>query len=196
MSADDQAPAAIDAQPPTTDDDGTLSVAAAALHRGVSESTIRRWIKQGRLQVERVQTLQGFVYRIPRTSLDGGQPPTNGRRAPYHNAQAAVETSPPAAPSSPPPVTSTPSDTAGPLQDALALIERLHGENSQLSGQVGFLQAKLQDAEEQIKLLQPPPPEPPEIAADGPDSGEGAEAEQDTTEEPQRRWWRLWRWGR
>jgi len=43
----------------------------------------------------------------------------------------------------------------------LRLVEKLHDENSQLAGQVGFLQAKLQDAQHQIKLLEgPKEPEP------------------------------------
>jgi excisionase family DNA binding protein len=45
--------------------------------------------------------------------------------------------------------------------ELLRLVEKLHDENSQLAGQVGFLQAKLQDAQYQIKLLEgPKEPEP------------------------------------
>jgi excisionase family DNA binding protein len=45
--------------------------------------------------------------------------------------------------------------------ELLRLVEKLHDENSQLAGQVGFLQAKLQDAQHQIKLFEgPKEPEP------------------------------------
>jgi excisionase family DNA binding protein len=45
--------------------------------------------------------------------------------------------------------------------ELLRLVEKLHDENSQLAGQVGFLHAKLQDAQQQIKLLEAPKePEP------------------------------------
>jgi hypothetical protein len=39
-------------------------------------------------------------------------------------------------------------------------IDRLQRDNQQLAGQVGFLQAKLQSAEERIKLLEAPKDEP------------------------------------
>ena len=62
--------------------------------------------------------------------------------------------------------------------DLVALVARLHDENRQISGQLGFVQAQLQERDNQIKLLQPPPDD----------------------ETPQRRWWsfrgRIWRWGR
>jgi hypothetical protein len=49
---------------------------------------------------------------------------------------------------------------------------------TQMAGQLGFLQAQVQERDNQIKLLQAPPDEPA----------------------PQRRWWsirgRIWRWGR
>jgi hypothetical protein len=38
--------------------------------------------------------------------------------------------------------------------ELIRLVEKLHGENSQLAGQVGFLQARLQSAEERMKLLE------------------------------------------
>jgi hypothetical protein len=40
------------------------------------------------------------------------------------------------------------------------LLERAHAENQQLAGQVGFLQAKLQDAERTVALLMAPNDEP------------------------------------
>jgi hypothetical protein len=40
------------------------------------------------------------------------------------------------------------------------LLERAHAENQQLAGQVGFLQAKLQEAERTVALLMAPKDEP------------------------------------
>jgi len=55
------------------------------------------------------------------------------------------------------------------------LLERAHAENQQLAGQVGFLQAKLQDAERTVALLMAPKDEPEPPA------------------EPERRpWWKRW----
>lgn len=59
----------------------------------------------------------------------------------------------------------------------------------QLSGQVGFLQAKLQDAEEQLKLLQAPPSSLDEGSAGGPDSSTEHPPAPDTS---RRRWWLRW----
>ena len=47
--------------------------------------------------------------------------------------------------------------------EALRLVDSLRRENQQLAGQVGFLQAKLQDAQEesqQLRLLMAPKDEP------------------------------------
>ncbi|MAF64033.1 MAG: hypothetical protein CMJ84_00045 [Planctomycetes bacterium] len=78
------------------------------------------------------------------------------------------------------------------MRDALALVREhaervdalteqnaaLHEKLEQFSGQVGFLQAQVQERDATIKLLQAPPDEPA----------------------PRRRWWsfrgRIWRWGR
>jgi len=63
----------------------------------------------------------------------------------------------------------------------------------QLAGQVGFLQAKLQEAEGQIKLLQPPKPTSPNSS-----QHDGADLEQEKADEgrqPHHRWWRrVWPW--
>jgi hypothetical protein len=43
---------------------------------------------------------------------------------------------------------------------ALEFVERLQRENTELAGRVGFYQAKLQAAEEQLRLLAAPADEP------------------------------------
>ena len=42
------------------------------------------------------------------------------------------------------------------VQSFLEKLERAHRENLELAGRVGFLQAKLQDAEEEIRMLKAP----------------------------------------
>ena len=93
-----------------------------------------------------------------------------------------------------------------------ALIGRLYRDNLELAGRLGFLQARVQDLEREIRLLQAPassggstmrPPEtvdtmskvpldptpaptpyPPAASANGQDSGAGCP--------PRRPWWRFW----
>ena len=78
------------------------------------------------------------------------------------------------------------------VQSFLEKLERAHRENLELAGRVGFLQAKLQDAEEEIRMLrapaQPPVPEP---ANHPPPSENGAEpGAQQVSPRP---WWQFWR---
>ena len=78
------------------------------------------------------------------------------------------------------------------VQSFLEKLERAHRENLELAGRVGFLQAKLQDAEEEIRMLrapaQPPVPEPanhPPPSENGADSG--------SQKVSSRAWWQFWR---
>ena len=146
--------------------DGSVSLDEAAQQLGISDRTVRRRIKEGTLAAYKLETPRGQVWRIylPGTPADQGMPP---RR---HGDQDGGDLPAPAA------VVDTTSvsdaNTSPELLKALDLIERLqhqhaealeqaHRENSQLAGQVGFLQAKLQDAEEQIRLLMAPKEAPP-----------------------------------
>ncbi len=80
------------------------------------------------------------------------------------------------------------------VQSFLEKLERAHRENLELAGRVGFLQAKLQDAEEEIRMLrapaQPPVPEP---ANHPPPSENGAEP--GAQQVSPRLWWQFWRSG-
>ncbi|MAE28207.1 MAG: hypothetical protein CMJ87_04380 [Planctomycetes bacterium] len=172
--------------------DQTLSVAAAASRLGVVESTVRRWIKRGRLVAVRVERPQGHEYRIPLDALATVQ--AAGISAGNQQASEQGGSRQQAAGTNGAAVSSQTSDAA--IRDALALVREkdqqfiaAHEQIGQLSGQVGFLQAKLQDSEaqnqqlqDQIKLLQAPPAEQDE--GDDPDP-----------EPTPRRWWhRLWPW--
>ena len=131
----------------------TLSVTEAAVLLGVSERTVWRRIKAGKLPT--VETADGVRVRLPAddrqvtdtTSVVTDTPTDSDRHA-----------------------TDTPS---GPEVLALVqLVDRLQRENQQLAGQLGFVQAKLQDAEEQIRLLMAPqdeaPKEPAVVPGDAP----------------------------
>jgi hypothetical protein len=77
----------------------------------------------------------------------------------------------------------------------VGLVRQLQEENRNLAGQLGFVQAQLQQARETIRLLQAPPPE----AVDG---GGGVVIEAATEDlarereaaaaEQRRPWWRFW----
>jgi excisionase family DNA binding protein len=142
----------------------TLSVQEAAEALGVTPKTIRRRIKQGTLQGFKQPTSQGYEWRV---RLDG-QVDTQGIQVDTHTAEMGRELDTPA------PSVGGQVDTQGTAEVALkalavleqiehehrAEVEQLRRDNQQLAGQVGFLQAKLQSAEERIKLLEAPKDEP------------------------------------
>ena len=140
--------------------EGSLSIQEAAIHFGVAEKTIRRRIKNGALRAVKHPIAEGFEWRVyPESSQDNGA---------VHAPQEATHTT-------------VGEGTQGgqdmrepPFLLVLETIERIQREhtevvehlrhdnaqlasrNEQLAGQVGFLQAKLQDAERQIALLSAP----------------------------------------
>ncbi len=74
--------------------------------------------------------------------------------------------------------------TSGPgsgaaLLKALELTDRLQRENMELAGRVGFLQAKLQTAEEQLLTLS---------------AGPAQEETPPPRAQPPRSWWKFWEW--
>jgi len=137
-----------------------ISVQEAAEDLGLNEKTVRRRIHLGQIPAIKVPRPQGFEWRV---YLDGiPQPILEAATHPIHlnTIPQALKTQM----DTPPVQVDTHLDTP-PIQmdsnELLRLVEKLHDENSQLAGQVGFLQAKLQDAQHQIKLLEgPKEPEP------------------------------------
>lgn len=101
-----------------------LTVAEAAQALGLSQRTIRRHIKSGKIKAELVEGSYGPEYRI--TALEA---PTAPKRA--------VDNAPPDA-----------------LVKALDMIKALQQEKAELYAQVAFLQAQYRQLEEQVKLLQ------------------------------------------
>ncbi len=141
----------------------TLSIREAAELLGKDASTIRRRIQRGQLAAYRRETEHGYEWRIPADGL--GAPPPGVH--PLHNARLpgiqSMHDAPPigmhAQEHAPPAAAGNPE-----LIKALDIVDRLQRDNQQLAGQVGYLQAKLQDAQEQIRLLtvdtSQPEPEP------------------------------------
>jgi hypothetical protein len=145
--------------------EGSLSIQEAAIHYGVAEKTIRRRIKTGALRAVKHPIAEGFEWRVyPEGSQD------NGFVQPVHEGtHTSIEAG-----------TQDTLDTSAPpfllVLEAIERIQREHTEvvehlrddnaqlasrNEQLAGQVGFLQAKLQDAERQIALLMAPKDDEP-----------------------------------
>ncbi len=102
------------------------TIKEAAKALGQSEKTIRRNIKNGKLKAQQVPGKYGMEYRI--TDLPIDRPLDRG------------------------PAIST--DIA--LVKALDMVRALQAENERLAGQLGFLQAQLQEAQNKIRLLTAP----------------------------------------
>ncbi len=156
----------------------SMSVQETAEHLGLNEKTVRRRIHLGQISAIKVPRPQGFEWRV---YLDGiPQPTLEAATHPVHldTFPEALKTqvdTPPVQVDMHLDTSSVQMDTqmgssrvhmdSSPIQmdsnELLRLVEKLHDENSQLAGQVGFLQAKLQDAQHQIKLFEgPKEPEP------------------------------------
>jgi excisionase family DNA binding protein len=123
----------------------TLSVQEVAERLGISAATVRRKIKAGELHAVKWPTAQGFEWRVyppgqadahapisdVQASINDVQVPTNDAYASINDMQVHVSEK----------------------TEMLHLIERLHQENVQLAGRIGWLESQLQQAQEQIRLL-------------------------------------------
>jgi excisionase family DNA binding protein len=125
--------------------DPGLSVQEAALQLGLNEKTVRHQIQLGKLPAVKVSRPQGYTWRIYPDGVPA-QVDADFRDVDSPPTQVGVQVAP-----GPPYMEPGAKDP-----ELIRLVEKLHGENSQLAGQVGFLQARLQSAEERIKLLEPP----------------------------------------
>lgn len=159
----------------TDDETQHITVSEAASWLGVSERTIRRRIKEGQLQAASIETPQGHTWRIDPASLPNhpALPPGTPPGAPGNHP--AGPGNHPATTRQADDATRQPADTPEVLE-LVRLVDRLQRDNQQLAGQLGFTQAKLQEAEKTIALLMAPKDEP-----------EPAELEQPA--EPKRAWW-------
>ncbi len=137
----------------------TVGTAEAAYTLGISERTVSRWVEKGKLHGELEDgVLMVHLESAPAVSLAD----TNGQVTAHADSRGQGA--------------ATPADMRGHIdleamlslsdrmQESLALVDRLQRENTELAGRVGFLQAKLQDAEQQIKMLAAPKEPEPEPA--------------------------------
>jgi excisionase family DNA binding protein len=136
--------------------DGRVSVQEAAQILGCSEKTIRRKIKAGTLTAHRLPTSQGYEWRVELNDSPDQLPPppaaqVNGQAAHLPGETVHLDGQAAGGESATSPRLDEPANEA--LLKALAFAERLQRENMELAGRVGFLQAKLQTAEEQILAL-------------------------------------------
>jgi excisionase family DNA binding protein len=144
----------------------SLSVQEAADRLGVTAKTIRRRIKQGTLRSFKMPTSQGFEWRVQLDTQDGHvdtQPSTTGDYIDIQEVDRGVQ---------------VPTQHVAPAAEvlkALDLAEQLRRDNAalvarneQLAGQVGFLQAKVQDQERQIALLMAPKDEMADVTPEKP----------------------------
>jgi excisionase family DNA binding protein len=152
-----------------------MSARQAAAYCGVSDKTIRRWIAAGRLAAAR----DGHDFQISREALDAVRGP--GR------IQAADNVAGDAAPAADSRAASAALGAAAAAQGAalVELVARQEQTILELAGRVGWLQAELQQRDEQLKALQAPQPEP---------TVEPASAIAAAEEPPRGPWRRLWRW--
>jgi len=102
------------------------TVKEAAKALGCSEKTVRRNIKSGKMKAQQVPGKYGMEYRI--TDLPVGRPLDRGQDIGRDDA----------------------------LVKALDMVRALQAENERLAGQLGFLQAQLQEAQNRIRLLTAP----------------------------------------
>ena len=151
-----------------------ISVQEAAEHLDLNEKTVRRRIHLGQIPAIKVPRPQGFEWRvyldgIPQPTLEAAPhlihlntiPEALNTHVDSSSVQVDMHMDTPPVQVDTPPVQMGSSLIQMDTNELLRLVEKLHDENSQLAGQVGFLHAKLQDAQQQIKLLEAPKePEP------------------------------------
>ncbi len=118
-----------------------LTIKQAAAQLGISADSVRRRIKSGALEAFRVPTAQGYEWRIALMH----QPPGDSRQVGGTPTQNATQ------------LGSAPmQDHQAVMQPLMEMVDRLHRENMQLAGRVGFLEGRLQDAEQKILALSAP----------------------------------------
>lgn len=178
----------------TVDQVGGISVQEAAEYFGVSEKTIRRRIHNGELTAYKLPVSQGYEWRIRVDGLvdtDAAQVDApssvqvNGSVSQVDGHTKHLDTSP-----------DQPAEDRGSLDPAVLNVvlqplreelerarreqRRLHEENLELAGRLGFYQAKVREYEQRILLLEAPTEEP----------GGVTEVTVVTPETAVRPWWR------
>ena len=150
----------------TTDVEGSawLSVSDAAVHYDVTERTIRRWIKAGRVEATEIDTPHGPAWRIRRT--DG---PVNPPQRPLRVDSASTVDRVDGGSTTLDKRDRTLEFIERVYDDQAEELERLRRDNQQLAGQVGYLQRQVLEQQETIqRLLMAPKDEPANVTPDEP----------------------------
>ncbi len=182
--------------------DGAVEIGQAARQLGLTVEAVRKRIHRGTLRAHKVDDRWFVVLPAPddagRTSRDTGQ---DDKRSGLHPVQPVV----------PDAVMDDVQDTvrlddrgqdvrdgvvrvlAQQLDEARGMAERLHRENVELAGRVGFLQAEVLQLKDQVRMLAAPAPaiettNHPAGQQNGQDSGA-----QRVEEGAKRPWWAFWR---
>ena len=155
------------ADTPRDDLDEWMTIAEAAKRLGLSPDRVRRRLKAGEFHARQVASRYGPTWEIhlgDLTQRDSAAPGVAPTAAPR------VAAAPRVIPSL---VEDEESDDEGPAAvELVRLVRHQQDQLTQLAGQVGFLQAQLQQAQETLRLLQAPP------------DGVEPEAAETKTEEP------------
>ncbi len=142
----------------------------AAARLKLSESTIRRKIKRGNLRAQQEETIQGYRWLVEVPDQVDGQVGTSGDQVSTTNDQVGITLQPHNDVEEIPQENDEQAATSGEQVstiDAQVVISgeqvgttgliqelrRLHDQNVQLAGQIGYLQSELRQAREQIRLL-------------------------------------------
>lgn len=140
---------------PDTNPDGGISLTAAVALLGISERTARRRIKEGTLPAHKLDTPQGGVWCI-HPDMTTRQP---DKAVNVTTRQEVDHLAPADQPVKEPPADARPAQAqpgAPEVLELVHLVDRLQRENQQMSGQLGFMQAKVQEQERIIALLMAP----------------------------------------
>ena len=135
-----------------------LSVQEAAFFAGVSERSLRKWMQDGKLPF--IVTEQG--KRVMREDLlTLLQERRKYLTVPHTESPEPPEPGPPGSPGHAPEVPGptpepSPVDPGVDLNPLAALLEKMHRENVELAGRVGFYQAELEKYKERVLLLEAP----------------------------------------
>ena len=142
-----------------------LDIAQAAEYLGISQMALRKRIQRGQLKAEKVD---GRVY-VVLNSLDTVSKTGGGGDKQWDSDETGLDRA------------GTGLDMVVPV--LLERLDRMHRENLELAGRVGFLQAKLQDAEARIL----------ELEASTETSVGMVNQPTSTQRPPKRPWWAFWR---
>ena len=116
-----------------------LDIAQAAERLGLSQMAVRKRIQRGQLPAEKVD---GRLY-VVLGAVDGSDRAADGDETELDKALDSAETV-----------------LSQVVHELLGQLDKLHRENLELAGRLGFYQAKLQEAEAKIALLEAPKEEP------------------------------------